>query len=248
MKHKQKYTMNDLLEIMHILAAKDGCPWDSVQTHSSLRKYLIEESYEVAEAIDENNSENLKEELGDVLFQVIFHSEIASKEGNFDFSEVVDGLSRKMIYRHPHIFGNEDDKNLQLRWDELKRQEKGYHTLSEDIAKVPKAFPSLMKAQKISNKVLKKKLSDISDEDKKKEKENTIFNELIAEINAEISSLKDIREEDENKKMEKIGKILIKITDISFFLQINADFSLTNTLETFINNIKGNESEAQMLE
>ena len=121
------YTFEDLKQIMKTLRAEDGCPWDRAQDHDTLKKHLVEECAEVLEAIDAHDTENLCEELGDVLFQVMFHSEIEAERGNFTVDDVVNGICEKMIRRHPHVFGDEEygsDEQNQARWEEIKRQEK----------------------------------------------------------------------------------------------------------------------------
>ena len=121
------YTFEDLKQIMKTLRAEDGCPWDRAQDHETLKKHLVEECAEVLEAIDSGDTENLCEELGDVLFQVMFHSEIEAERGNFNVDDVVNGICEKMIRRHPHVFGDEEygsDEQNQARWEEIKRQEK----------------------------------------------------------------------------------------------------------------------------
>ena len=121
------YTFEDLKQIMKTLRAEDGCPWDRAQDHDTLKKHLVEECAEVLEAIDSGDTENLCEELGDVLFQVMFHSEIEAEQGNFTVDDVVNGICEKMIRRHPHVFGDEEygsDEQNQARWEEIKRQEK----------------------------------------------------------------------------------------------------------------------------
>jgi len=120
--NKERYNFNDLQMIMKALRAEDGCPWDRVQTHESIKKCLTDECEEVLMAIDNKDMDNLKAELGDVLFQVIMHSEIAEESGDFNIYDVIDGICRKMIFRHPHVFG--DAKPEEVDWQQLKRLEK----------------------------------------------------------------------------------------------------------------------------
>lgn len=120
--NKERYNFNDLQMIMKALRAEDGCPWDRVQTHESIKKCLTDECEEVLMAIDNKDMDNLKEELGDVLFQVIMHSEIAEESGDFNIYDVIDGICRKMVFRHPHVFG--DAKPEEVDWQQLKRLEK----------------------------------------------------------------------------------------------------------------------------
>ena len=124
---KERYTIGDLEHIIALLRAPGGCPWDIEQTHQSVRANLIEETYEAVEAIDTNNMELLKEELGDVLMQVLFHAQMEAEQGTFTFADVVDGVAKKLIVRHPHVFGDAKaatpEESLEL-WNEIKRQEK----------------------------------------------------------------------------------------------------------------------------
>ena len=128
---KNSYDLKDLETIVSILRSPGGCPWDAEQDHKSLRRALLEESCEVIEAIDEESPEHLKEELGDVLLQVVFHADIEREEGRFDLNAVADGVSKKLIFRHPHVFGDvevADSEEVLVNWDALKRQEKAQDT------------------------------------------------------------------------------------------------------------------------
>lgn len=152
---KQNYKFEDLLEIIELLRAPDGCPWDREQTHQSIRKGLIEETYEVVEGIDKNDDEIMCEELGDLLLQVVFHASIASSDGRFDIDKICDGICKKLIYRHPHVFGDIDVENSEevlKNWDELKKKEKGQKDKVSVLEGVSKALPSLMRAQKLIKK------------------------------------------------------------------------------------------------
>ena len=225
----KKYNINDLKSVMKKLLSENGCPWDKAQTHQSLKKYFIEETYEVIDAINNNDKDNLCEELGDVLFQVIFHSELAEKENLFLFDDVVDGITKKMINRHPHIFS--DNKissisDINLKWDSIKKQEKGYKSNVEIIKSVPKSLPALMRSEKIISKAQKNKLDNIN------------LSELIKENNKLSASLENINSLDNMEKMSFIGKFIRNLSKISYFLQINAEFSLTNALEMYINNLE----------
>ena len=145
---KQHYTADDLAAIIAILRDPDnGCPWDKVQTHRSIRMNFLEEAYEAVDAIDLDDPELLCEELGDVLMQVAFHAQIEREAGHFTFAEVCDGVCRKLLDRHPHIFrGDESIKD----WDSLKNKEKGRLTLADDLESVPRALPALMRAAKLT--------------------------------------------------------------------------------------------------
>ena len=155
---KEQYNFNDLLRIMEILRAPDGCMWDREQDHRSIRRNFIEETYEVCEAIDEEDTEHLKEELGDVLLQVVFHTQMEKEKGVFDINDVADGICKKLIYRHPHIFGDVkvgSSEEILSNWDDLKRKEKHQETDTSALASVAKSLPGLIRAEKIQKKAAK---------------------------------------------------------------------------------------------
>ena len=150
---KTAYTVEDLRRIVHLLRAPGGCPWDGAQTHESIRRNFLEEAYEVAEAIDEKNPAHLKEELGDVLLQVLFHASIEEDAGRFTLDDVADGICKKLIFRHPHVFGGA--VATPDSWEELKRQEKGQTTYTATLQSVAKSLPGLWRAEKIQAKAEK---------------------------------------------------------------------------------------------
>lgn len=152
---RTRYGYNDLVAVMHRLRAPGGCPWDREQTHESLKADLIEECYELNDAIDEQDDAHIIEELGDVLMDVVFHSVIADEQGRFNETDVADGIVKKMIYRHPHVFGSEKAENsadVLKRWDELKQKEKNQKTQKEVLCAVPKRFPALMRSAKVQKR------------------------------------------------------------------------------------------------
>lgn len=147
---KPQYTADDLAAIIAILRdPQNGCPWDKVQTHASIRMNFLEEAYEAVDAIDLDDPHLLCEELGDVLMQVVFHAQIEAEAGRFTWQQVCDGVCRKLIARHPHIFGGDDSIK---DWDALKNKEKGRLTLQDDLASVPQALPALMRAAKLQKR------------------------------------------------------------------------------------------------
>ncbi|MBR3178975.1 MAG: nucleoside triphosphate pyrophosphohydrolase [Clostridia bacterium] len=155
---KSKYLYPDLCRIMEMLRAPNGCPWDKEQTHESIKGDLIEECYELCDAIDEGNDDHLIEELGDVLMQVVFHATIAKEQGRFDQDDVSDGIVKKLIYRHPHVFGNvkaETSGEVLKNWDALKAKDRHQTTQTEILCSVPKRFPALMRAHKVQKKARK---------------------------------------------------------------------------------------------
>ena len=155
---KQRYTLDDLIEIVRILRAPGGCPWDGEQTHQSIRRNLLEEAYEAAEAIDQDDPEGMKEELGDVLLQVVFHASIEADAGRFDLNDVADGVCRKLIYRHPHVFGDvsvHSTGEVLSNWEELKKREKGQSTQADALDSVARTLPALWRAEKVQKKAAK---------------------------------------------------------------------------------------------
>lgn len=155
LENKLRYTFSDLVGVMDKLRSNDGCPWDKEQTHESLKRYLVEESYEVIEAIDDNDMDALYDELGDVLLQVVFHAKIAQQCGQFDISDVTTAICRKMISRHTHIFGGAVAKTAEdvlKNWEQIKKAEKGQKTQTEVLLNVPKSMPALMRSEKVQAK------------------------------------------------------------------------------------------------
>ncbi len=221
--------MDEFLKIMDRLLAEDGCPWDRVQTHESLERYLIEESYEVIDAIDKKSPEGLCEELGDVLLQVVFHSKLAEKEGLFTFGDVVKGVSEKMINRHPHVFGTgkaDTADDVLVNWEEIKKKEKHYKTDKEVLESIPRALPALIRAEKLISK--SEKLGE-----EKPDKAETInkIRELLDKI--------EMSDNDNNTDISNdIGDILFETVKISRLFKINPEFSLTNSSEKFITNFR----------
>lgn len=157
-KFKDKYNIEDLLEIMKILRAPGGCPWDAEQDHESIKKNFIEETYEVVEAINKKDTELLKEELGDVMLQVVFHAAMEEEKGVFDFSDVADGICKKLIERHPHVFGDvtvADTGEVLSNWDAIKRNSKKQKTTTQAMDSIPRELPALMRAEKLQSKAAK---------------------------------------------------------------------------------------------
>ena len=149
---KESYDCNDLIKIVGILRSPEGCPWDRAQDHHTIRNNFLEEAYEAVEAIDRDDSILLREELGDVLLQIALHSQMEAEQGHFDFNDVCTGICRKMIYRHPHIFGSEYAANAAeaaQNWEQQKRKEKGLYSLEDRLRQVSSALPALMRAQKL---------------------------------------------------------------------------------------------------
>ena len=155
---KDRYDMNDYRALMRYLRGPEGCPWDRVQTHESIRRNLLEEAYETAHAIDTGDLDNLKEELGDLLMQVLFHTQIEEERGNFDLDDVADTACKKLVFRHPHVFGTalaEDPEAVLETWDERKKEEKGQESIYDTLVAVAETLPALWRADKLLKKTEK---------------------------------------------------------------------------------------------
>lgn len=155
---KRRYGWEDFLEIMRLLRSPGGCPWDAEQTHASIRRNFLEETYEALDALDRDDPADMREELGDVLMQVAFHAQIEAERGRFTMDDVVDGVAQKLVYRHPHVFGDvkvEDSQEVLVNWEALKRKEKSQTTTADAIEAVPHTLPALWRAEKISKKATK---------------------------------------------------------------------------------------------
>ncbi|MBQ8894485.1 MAG: nucleotide pyrophosphohydrolase [Clostridia bacterium] len=157
-KNQEHYTHADLVELVELLRSPEGCPWDRTQTHASIRRGVIEEAYEVAEAIDRAAPAMMIEELGDLLMQVLFHISIGEEQGTFSGEEVYDRICKKLIFRHPHIFSDAADASSSTEdgWAAIKRQEKGQVTLHEELEGIAKTLPALTRAEKIAGKLYPK--------------------------------------------------------------------------------------------
>ena len=224
---KNKKDFNDFLEIIEILRSEDGCPWDREQTHKSLEKALIEESYEVIDAIDQEDDNSLIEELGDVLLQVVFHASIGKEDGYFDISDVIEGICNKMISRHPHVFKNSSELNsseeVLVKWDELKKKEKGYSSLTEEMRGITKGLPALLRAHKVQEKA-KKVGFDFDD-----------VSFAINKVKEELKEVIDVYNiENMEKIKEEIGDLLFSCVNVARFLKVDEEIALNCTIDKFI--------------
>jgi len=156
---KDRYNWEDFLEIIRLLRAPGGCPWDAEQTHDSIRRDFLEETYETLDAIDREDAPAMCEELGDMLMQVAFHAQIETELGRFTMADVVDGIAQKMVYRHPHVFGGtmqaDTSEQVLVNWEVLKRKEKGMSSTADAIEAVPHTLPALWRAEKVQKKTAK---------------------------------------------------------------------------------------------
>ena len=231
---KSRYDISDLLKIMKILRSENGCPWDKVQTHESIRTDLIEETYEVCEGIDANSPEMLREELGDLLMQVVFHSEIETEAGNFDFNDVCNDICQKLVYRHPHVFGEvsvSDADEVLKNWDALKSKSKNEEKASDRLKSVPKLLPALMRGEKVGKRAANAGMDFGTTE------------EVIERLKSEIAELENaVTEANEAKIEEELGDILFSCTNLSRFLKKDSEKALTFAINKFIIRFRGVEA------
>lgn len=235
---KMYNTVHELEMIMSKLRGPSGCDWDKKQTHESLKKYLIEESYELCQAIDNDDIDETIEELGDILLQVIFHCQIGQEEGYFDLKEVINGICTKLIHRHPHVFNGQDldMSNFEKTWEELKQEEKGETSITDGLKRIPKYLPALSKADKVQHKaaLVGFDWDKIEDVFKKIEEE---YQELLDECKA--GNIKYIKEE--------LGDLLFSIVNLARFLNLNPEEALNCTSQKFINRFEFMEESAKNL-
>ena len=222
-----KYSFEEFMDIIRKLRSKEGCPWDREQTHESLKTCLLEECYETIEAINNKDKENLCEELGDVMLQVALHTAIAEEVHEFTIDDVITGVAEKMIRRHPHVFGNVIANNSDAvikNWDEIKKQEKRATNIAQELLTVPKALPANIRAEKVQRKASKSGM----DLDGYQQALNKVYEEL-----AELTESIEIG--DKSKISEEFGDAMFSMINLSRFLQLNAENSLTNATNKFIN-------------
>ena len=208
-----------LIDIIARLRAPDGCPWDKKQTHASLRKNLLEECYEVLEALDEGNSDKLCDELGDLLMQVVLHTQIATEAGEFELGDVVNSITTKLIHRHPHIFGSKkvkDAEEVALNWEVLKQEERGGTSM---LASMPKQMPALGYSQEIQRRVAQ---VDFDWED---------IDGVIEKLTEEVSELKQA--DSQERKAQEFGDLLFTLANIARRLGIDSEAALREANQRF---------------
>jgi tetrapyrrole methylase family protein/MazG family protein len=215
-------TFDELVEIMARLRGPDGCPWDREQTHASIRQSLIEEAYEVIEAIDANDSAELRKELGDLLLHVVFHANIAEERGEFTLAEVIDGISAKLIRRHPHVYGTAKVDGAEMvtqNWEKLKMAE-GRVSLLDGV---PKELPALLRAHRLTERASKVGFDWENKEDAWKK-----VDEEMAELHRAIEAGEEAQVE------EEFGDLLFGLVNYSRFLGVNPELALRGTVDKFI--------------
>ncbi|MGN1339654.1 MAG: nucleoside triphosphate pyrophosphohydrolase, partial [Oscillospiraceae bacterium] len=233
---KDRYTINDLQRIIEILRSENGCPWDKVQTHESIRTDLIEETYEVCEGIDSNSPEMLREELGDLLLQIVFHAQIERENKTFDFDDVCNDICQKLIYRHPHVFGeikvNNSDEVLK-NWDALKRESKHQDNFTDTLESVPKTFPALLRGEKVCKRASRAGLP-VNDPA-----------EYVARIRIALDKLEQSGYAVNSQNQQTSGNLLLDFCNLNRILKIDGEKALTYSTNQFIIDFSRLEKMAQ---
>ena len=231
-----KKDFQDLLDIIETLRNPGGCPWDREQTHESLKSALLEECYEVIDAIENEDEDALIEELGDVLLQVVFHASIGKEDGYFDIMDVIGGISNKMINRHPHVFGNEEantSEQVLVNWDEIKKEEKGIKTLTEEMQNIAKSLPATTRAYKVQKKA-KKVGFDWND-----------VNCAMDKVKEELNEIKEVYNCEDKSIIEgEVGDLLFACINVARFLEVDGELALDKTIKKFIKRFSYIENEA----
>ena len=230
---KNEYTVDDLVNIVAVLRSQEGCPWDREQDHKSIRKDFIEETYEVIEAIDTENPELLREELGDVLLQVVFHAQIEREERRFDLDDVANDICVKLIHRHPHVFGDviaETSEKVLSNWEKIKSEEKNRNTYTDKLRAIPPMLPALMRAQKVGKKV---SFFDFEND--------ALVMEKIKEELCEVEQA--IGEKNCEHVEEEIGDLLLTVTSLCRKLGVDAEVALNKATDKFINRFSAIEDD-----
>ena len=221
---KKVYDARDLVTIVELLRLPGGCPWDMEQTHKSLRRDMIEETYEVIEAIDNDDPVLLREELGDALLQIVMHARIEEEEGRATFDEIAGDVCRKMIHRHPHVFGDvkvDTSAEVLSNWEVIKSEEKKRESITDKLNAIPRQFPALMRAVKVGKKASVMDFPDAQSVALKVEEE-------LAEVRAAMAA------GDEAQIAEEMGDLLLTVASLARKLHVNAELALTAATDKFI--------------
>lgn len=228
---------NDLVHIMEILRGEDGCPWDREQTHDSIKRGLIEESYEVIEALEKNDDDMVVEELGDVLLQIVFHAQIGKEEGYYNINDVIKAICNKMILRHPHVFGNENvdnSKDVLDNWEKNKMKEQNLNSYTDSLKHVAKNLPALIRAEKVQKKASKVGFDFRNVED------------AIAKVLEEIDEVKCVYKGiNKDKILEEVGDLAFSVVNIARILDIDPENALNYTIDKFIKRFEFIELKAK---
>ena len=219
----KKYTFQDLLDIVAKLRGQGGCPWDMEQTHESIKHNIIEEGYELIEALEGGNGEKMADESGDLLLQVVFHAQIGKEDKEYDIDDVISAVCSKLIHRHPHVFGDiqvKDSDEVLANWNKIKMDDRGQKTVASDMDGVSKGLPSLMRAQKVQGKAAKS---------------GYIFNEphIAHETMGNMISLLE-GNEDKDVAEKYIGKMLFELVSVARAKGVDAEVALSKHINSFI--------------
>lgn len=231
------YNITNLCRIVKILRGPDGCPWDRKQTHESIRQNLIEEAYEVVDAIDNNDIDNLIEELGDLLLQVVFHAELGSEDGYFNFKDIVTNVCKKMYSRHPHVFGDVKAANAEealKSWESSKKKEKNLETYTDNLKNVPKALSPLSRSYKIQKRAAEVGFDWPDAEGAVLKIKEELFEFMEEYKNSNIENME-----------EEFGDLLFALVNFARFVKINPDVALNKTINKFINRFEYIETHAK---
>ena len=221
---KESYGIDDLILVVEVLRSEEGCPWDREQTHKSIRKDFIEETYEVIEAIDTENPVLLREELGDVLLQVAFHTQIEREGGGFELSDVANDVCAKLIHRHPHVFGDvvaETSDKVLANWEVIKSEEKERKTVTDKLRSIPPMLPALMRAEKVGKKA---SCFDFPDADS-----------VMLKVEEELAELKAAIEKNDAENIEEeAGDLIFSIVSLCRKLGVEPEVALNRATDKFI--------------
>ena len=227
---KERYTLADFVHLIAFLRSEEGCPWDRVQTHESIRRNFIEEAYEAVEALDQGELTHMREELGDVLMQVLFHTDIERAAGHFDIDDVADAACKKLVNRHPHVFGTPEQRSAGQDWEAEKRRERGQTTVAESMESVSKALPGLWQAEKLQSKAAKVGY-DWPDTE-------TAFRKLPEET----EELREaIESGDTDAIEEELGDLLFAAVKVGRFCGVDPEQAIRRSCEKFIRRFRGVE-------
>ena len=223
---KSKYGFDDLVAIIGILRAPNGCPWDAEQTHQSIRRDLLEETYELIEGIDKNDDEIMREELGDVLLQVVFHADIARDQNSFDMNDVCNDVCTKLIVRHPHVFGDvkvSGIENVLSNWDKVKRETKKQQSDTEVLRSITPSLPALMRADKLGKKARKMGF-DFDD-----------ANDAMTKVFEEVDEVKEALDGGNKAQIEEeFGDLLLSVVNAARLAGVDSEQALYNANEKFL--------------
>ncbi len=232
-----KELFEELVDVIATLRSENGCPWDREQTHETLKSTLIEETYETLEAIDTGDPSKLKEELGDLLLNIMLQAQIADEDKNFDIYAVIETLTEKLIRRHPHVFGDvdaEDSETVVKNWEAIKRQEAGYEDRKSVLDGIPNAMPTLLRAQKIQSRA--KRVGFDWEE----------LTDVIAKVEEELEEVKTSISSDEPEAIAmELGDLLFSIVNLCRFMEIQAEETLRQANRKFIARFKWMEAELE---